>query len=1021
MSELDSFGCRGASYKEGMLLLLSRLNKEWRLDSNAPQQLVDESKKQLRSQVEKFYQIYLIDLDNIPTFDAKEKRLRALLTSYSQMLCQHTSLSNCFQSLCMAERYAVWEKGRNAFTSEFTLEAQQSASPLEITQTESPCTDDELLLEEFNTLSTSSKPLWFKLLPSWQQNFISNNKNELVKQSIPSSLRCVPGLANLSLHRCEVNGVESLSYFRHATQSPVDLLKKKGTEAENEQFRLSCLNVASQIRLSLDQQFERNQGKDLHEVVILSQSILSPGWAADAKSIFFTDASDNDTQIYEAKEQVVELFQRAIANPDVAISSKGASKVKALFFNDAEQATTLYYRDFLAKFDLLAQPDGSFKYKTHPSIKISLLSTNHPFNILRRFGLHSPQTKRNAVNTAQLLGAVARYLKNKFLLIEENRSTKALFSTELFKDKNKLLAALTPYKKGIRISVKDKEIVVKSLKQFQNRIELRELMCLSERNHYINNKTLENTVRLFNESTKNMLRLLDAVQALLSIPASQGVLETDKRHYQQLISSAEATILHCIGGTCWVACKSGKDRTGGASAAYDAAAVFYVQRGRHPRYDDTKADRALYLSLLSNCHESGHQQGFAAQNAPGAKGLLGASLFLPGDMRLNVQKVKQETQLARLNKPKIIVRQRPPDIFKQLLENYLNETVKKLVDVELGSSSVLADWNRNDYYINGKRVREIVEKKGKFANEQALISFIESELFAKEQDEDLKKYYQALIHYSFHQGGFPHVCAFMLWKESMCRLDRKGMKVKTGGLGPATEMKVYYSYSENELQIKEVVRYKKVMIRDEYEEDKWESIEKDKNKYFCQTCSVISLTLKRCKSGGYKLGTAVRQVDVNFAGKGKLLEPLFSSDKKSLFERIVDFFVACIGAITQYFHPMQKEQEALSSNEVLVLNQEWLDNLAASVSSPQSMPQKDPVGEIKITCDSSILASTIDKAKEICSVTEVADEKAGGQFCSESNGSRYLNFFSSQNKLAKKTSRVFEEDVQAIKPLCQVV
>ena len=65
------------------------------------------------------------------------------------------------------------------------------------------------------------------------------------------------------------------------------------------------------------------------------------------------------------------------------------------------------------------------------------------------------------------------------------------------------------------------------------------------------------------------------------------------------------------------------------------------------------------------------------------------------------------------------------------------------------------------------------------------------------------------------------------------------------------------------------------MIRDEYEEDKWESIEKDKNKYFCQTCSVISLTLKRCKSGGYKLGTAVRQVDVNFAGKGKLLEPLF--------------------------------------------------------------------------------------------------------------------------------------------------
>ena len=912
MIETDSFRYRGASYKEGMLLLLSLLNEEWRLASDAREQLVDELKKKLCSQVEEFYQIYLIDLGIIPTFDAKEKRLRVLLTSYSQMLCQHTSLSNCFQSLCMAERYAVWKKGRTPFTSEFILEAQ-SGSSLRITQTESPYTDGELFPEEFNT---SSKSLWFKLLPSWQQNFISSNKNELVNQAIPSSLRCVPGLANLSLHECWLNGVESLSYFRHATQLPVDLLKKEGTEAQNEQFRLSCLNVASQIRLSLEQQFKRNHGQYLHKVVILSQSLLSPGWAADAKSTFFSDASDNDTQIDEVKEQVVELFQRAIANPYAKMYLTDASKVKAVFPCQDEATETIYYHDFLAKFDLKAQRDRKFRYKTHPPVKIILLSTNHPFNILRRLGVYSPQSKRNAVNTAGLLGAVESYLKPQLSRIEESYTQS---NNSYFREaKDKVLANFAFFKKNTNVSAKAKakKIFIKNLQNLQRIIELQDLMRLLSRN------------RDFNKSDENIVRLLDAVQALLSIPATQGVLETDKRHHQQLIGSAEATILHCIGGTLWVACKSGKDRTGAASAAYDAAAAFYVQRGRHPRHDDKKADRALYLSLLSNCYQSDHQQNFAAQNAPGATGLLGASLFLPGDMRLNAGKVEKETRLARLNKPKINARQKPPDIFKQLLKIELNEIVNKVIHVNLGASSMLADWNRNDYYINGTSVREFIAKNGKFPDERALTSFIEIKLFAKEQDTDLKKYYQALIRYSFHEGGFLHACAFMPWKESMYRLDRKGMKVKTVDLMAPTEIKVYYSYSENNLQIREVACYKKIMINNEDGGSEPKSIKGGKENYFCNAISVISLTLKPGKSGEYELVTTVREVCVKFYGKGKLLEPLFSTDKKSLFERIVDFFVACIGAITQYFHPMQKEQEELSSKKVFYLGQDWLESVS---------------------------------------------------------------------------------------------
>ena len=90
---------------------------------------------------------------------------------------------------------------------------------------------------------------------------------------------------------------------------------------------------------------------------------------------------------------------------------------------------------------------------------------------------------------------------------------------------------------------------------------------------------------------------MDALQTLLSIPATPGIFTRLLgavrallsilgirwgRHHQQLISSAEATILHCIGGTLWVACKSGKDRTGGASAAYDAAAAFLSAAWKAP-------------------------------------------------------------------------------------------------------------------------------------------------------------------------------------------------------------------------------------------------------------------------------------------------------------------------------------------------------------------------------------------------------------------------------------------------------
>ena len=117
----------------------------------------------------------------------------------------------------------------------------------------------------------------------------------------------------------------ALSYFRHAAQLPIDLLENKNTD--DEQFRLTCLNLASQIRLSLKEKSDVLTSTS--ELVILSQSILSPGKIASAKAKFFNRASDNDTQIYALKERAVKLFQYALANPETSIED---SQSQSAFF-----------------------------------------------------------------------------------------------------------------------------------------------------------------------------------------------------------------------------------------------------------------------------------------------------------------------------------------------------------------------------------------------------------------------------------------------------------------------------------------------------------------------------------------------------------------------------------------------------------------------------------------------------------------------------------------------------------------
>ncbi len=621
----ENFKRRGKSYKEGMLLLVDaskNIELTKYVNNKETSQLIEKYIGIIVC-IDEFYEEYTSKLDVVTSLDEGKQNLSNLLSKYTQLLQANIVLKDPFLSLCEAERYSVWKNGREALdtvvkSSQFEVTGMTvKSNQLEITQQEIPCHDPDLLAEEYKKINDKTSPFWFKWLSPWQQGFIRANQATLLKNTIPSSLRSVPGLANLSKHVCRINGVESLAYFRHATPRPVDLMNNK--DAYDEEYRITCLNMASQIRLSLEDQIKRAGAKQMGEAVILTQSLLSPGTAADLKSKV-SGPSDNDTEIYKMKEEIVELFQYALSHPNKTVDEKHV-RLKVLFFS-LNQA--VYYKYFLAKWGLEAQADGLFKYKNCDPLKITLLSTNHPLNILRRGGPYSQQGITNTYNTALLLGAIGRYLHPIF---SEKVKRHGISFQEY--NYNQLLRTLSQCEEEKIIATGDKRNLIEVL---NNLLGIHHKLKLDP----------------------NTLLLLHAMHMLLTTPLDQGgLIDEDVRHNQLMISGAEAIILNCLNGSLWVACKSGKDRTGIASAAYDATLLYYNEYKKLPKYSDKQADRNAYVSQLEKLFSSGHHQEAAGQNAPGAKGIVEPRMILPADVKLSEDSNELNTFFARLNKPAV--------------------------------------------------------------------------------------------------------------------------------------------------------------------------------------------------------------------------------------------------------------------------------------------------------------------------------------------------------------------------------
>jgi hypothetical protein len=920
-----NFILRGQSYKAGMRLLVSHLTEqEWKLGNKFSART-----DSIYDRIDKLYKDYENDLNDLQKdkricFEAANVKFKSLIASYISILVFHTTLKNPLKSLCVAERCAVWQKGRETFDTSvsFVSEDSQLAS-LEIVQSETPYTDKDILLQEYRS---EFKPFWFESLPKWQQDFIKKNAEELSKRSIPSSLRSVAGLANLSMHSCQINGVEVSRNFRHATPAPIDLMAEK--QASDERYRLSCLNLASQVRLSLDEQLKALGSLNQQELVILTQSLLSPGLAATLKADYFTDASENDTLLYEMKERVVELFQSALENPNEQIAAKD-TKITALFFTE-EQLETLYYKDFLAKFDLMVDSDGCIKYKQYKPVKITLLSTNHPLNILRHFGVHPDQTKHNDFNTARLLNAVGRYLtpllfKKKITHPPEQLPTLLNYIEESKRseDKNstlrKLISELDLYGRNINSSAKkDKKELIKAIEDLLKKDSLDKNLELKQEDKF----------------DKNTVRLLDALQALLAIPTTQGVLTADARHYQMLISSAEMVILNCIGGIAWVACKSGKDRTGGALIAADAMETFYELKKRYPRHDDNKQDRALLLELCKYFFESGHHQQVASENAPGAEGLVKFFNFAPSDLASNVKNIQLETQLARLNKPKNIKISHEEPFKQPILKDELWSLKNKTIEVTIGQNVTMGDWSRNweIYFINGKSVKELRNDK-KFKDEKDLSEFIETHLLVQIKDQELKNHYLALVLYSFHQGGFLHAFSSISTELINDCYQQQNQNAIIG----QPDMRINLSWVEGKgIQIEEINVYKekKHFNREE------DPIEKGD---FCQTHSCILLKLNAVKDKGYKLAVNIQSAYVNCTET--LLKNVFFSKKANLLEAFIHFLQSLLVAIKRCFDKLVKPYPILDESWISKTNTTFFKkSTETTVNEASNVLQCEPSG-----------------------------------------------------------------------------
>jgi len=955
---LKNFTACFDSYLAGILLLIRHLPKnDWKLlqciqgiqGIQTEQTLV-----KIRAQhvhAECCRRLKSLHKKRMLTFEKANQCMEDLLGGFQYILVQKTCLVEPFLDIIHAQRFAVWDSGRQDLMIPVSLQHESTAKKntglssslnekISLNQCETPIVDEELLRQEYAKIGhTDKEPIWFKMLPKWQQNFISNNQNKLPNLSSPATLRNIFGLHNMSLHSLRsLDGEEKTHVRFRCIRSTAaawriekgGLDRKQGGAAacefelqqlQDEQFRLTCLNILSQIRLTIEQlKLEQLKLEQLElarlvaeklslteateateaikaarpkEAIVLIQSLLSPGSLSTWRTQLFPktregDTQDSDTEMYETKERVITFLQRVLQYPTESIENP---EIKRIFFRENEgTSSALSYADLLKPYGFIysAQQNG-WSYKESFVGTITLISTNHALNALRRLGPYAGQVTNNDRNTILLLNSVIRHLtqdlkrielqgntlqkkwyeniykwpsRDYFIMqIQEQKDVQILFNNFL----NKLKAYIQERSIANKDREKDRKCVIESLECLLTHPAARDICG------------------------KKVFHLLDALQSYLSTNYQSFL---DSRHAESFASASEVILVNALGGLACVSCKSGKDRTALALSAVDAAFAYQQMQhdGRLPRYTDEEGDRQRHVSCWKSFLESGHHQKVAALNSPGAEGLVKPPI--PDDMLRDSNKVSVENQFAHLHRPPKCNVKRDKSfndsVYRSRLQEHLSSLALDVVNKVKHNGQTTTDWGQvcldwsriqESCRINDSNVCELVrdvENRDRF-QDQDIDQDQDIEQLKKDQLERFlkqhilsiicqdgassikEKCWKYLCIRQLHHGNLLYPSGFL---ESTLLGPYYDSISEAGGALPSKALcsldhQVHFLPSPGQLRIREVNHYTYV----------WKDDQKRKRirpgEYHCLTDTVIAVTIHTDNGGQHRLKIKLEHADVH--------------------------------------------------------------------------------------------------------------------------------------------------------------
>ncbi|GAB4393341.1 MAG: hypothetical protein Tsb005_11190 [Gammaproteobacteria bacterium] len=635
------------------------------------------------------------------TVKEQQNLLSGYLTELSDLIREQTNLSQnkAFKQLLLAERLHTIEKSRETLVTihQQAIDNQQ----YQIIQIEEPINQfTDAQYQEFAAIFSNNPPEWFNLLPKLSQNFLKDKlaeqnakppriiakvEAEKVLQSLPSTIKNLPILANFSRHHLVVrdqngNVLRYHQEYRSASAGP------NGIKHDGERSRITEYNL--------------KQVMTAHETPMLAGNPGSPP---------NTFAQHWELTAPQANAIRPPILFATLLSP-LKIDTIPAKAIKFWENNNYELIKLK-----TAAANEIAQTRG---------LNSTILTSNNTVNSNRR----GRADFATITETSKVRGNGIIYLSNAAELAKALKDNLAAKANPKHESTVQQLVALSQTLTDLR---KNK---LSDARTF-NADALTELSASIDK--FIKQSNLQSDLAdnfTANGAAKaqDFILLLAATKDYIQLANAENFSFNLGRNHQLFRSALERIIVETSGSYSHITCKSGKDRTGIAVMHADAMLIYQTVYGKLPSYFDNEHDRALFVDIFAELFLTRHQQFNAAQNARGAYGLKGVKGTLPKDIKEAIDKkareqygigdiFQEEPIFSSLNKPELL----HPDHQEQYqldhidegsVNNYLAE-LDELRDTHLTQGLELYDEDFADTLLEVARKRQTSGEAEKFLNE----------------------------------------------------------------------------------------------------------------------------------------------------------------------------------------------------------------------------------------------------------------------------------------------------------------